>query len=257
MKRWMPLLLILVAAVLPVSCRRSSNETSSTQEKETPAGKHHGASKREDPQSESVIIDNVKVRKDPKGGWFGPSLRDVYLKGEDTPVLFCDSGPAFPTGKLVTIFYREAESKPDSSACRAAVAVIEGEGVWKDGKAITMDELAQMREQEEHFHQENLGYLASGRGEMTFAWRKPKPIGDPCPDTSGAPNDVARRYKGQKCSIVVVYPHDYTPFVFFVNWKVVGVDDAAGGDKDGPSPSPREVIQTITAQYGSKYVVSK
>jgi hypothetical protein len=145
MKRWMPLLLLLVAAVLPVSCRRSSNGTSSTQEN----------------------------------------------------------------------------------------------GL------------------EEHFHDQMLVALGARKGEMTFAWRKPKPIGDPCPNTSGSPSDVARRYRGQKCSIVVVYPNTSIGYVFFVNWKVVGIDNGAGGDKAGPSPSPREVIQTIITKYGSKYVVSK
>jgi len=43
------------------------------------------------------IVDPVKVRKDPKGGWLGSNLRDVYLHGEDSPAVFCGSGPEIPT----------------------------------------------------------------------------------------------------------------------------------------------------------------
>jgi hypothetical protein len=147
----------------------------------------------------------------------------------------------------VTIFYHEVTSKPDSSACKATVAVADGEdAVWKDGKPVTRAELARMREQEEHFVR---WMFPSETSQVVLAWRNPKPIGDPCPDTSGhAPTDIADRYKGQNCSIVVVYDNGY---VMFVNWKVVGRIDATGVEV------ARDVVQTISAQYGSKYVVHR
>ena len=248
---------LIDAAATEEPAPHSNNGTSDTQGNITSTEQHRPLKKEIVPESESGVIDTVKVRKDPKGGWFGPSLRDVYPKGEDKPVLFCDSGPSFPTGKLVTIFYREVESKPDSSACKAAVAVIEGEGVWKDGKAVTQAELAQMREQEVHFINEAFSPLESGRGELTAAWRKPKPIGDPCLDTSGVPEAVSLRYKGQNCSIVVLYPNIRFGYVLFVNWNIVGINDANGDAEFGLSPTPKEVIQTIGAEYGSKYIVSR
>ena len=125
----------------------ASRSMSSSQEGQKPNGKHRALSTEMDPDQKTGVIDSVKMRKDPKGGWFGPKLRDVYPEGEDTPVLFCDSGPSFPTGNLVTVFYREVRSTPDSSACKEAVAVVEGKAVWKDGKPVTMVELAQMKTQ--------------------------------------------------------------------------------------------------------------
>jgi hypothetical protein len=166
------------------------------------------------------------------------------MQGEDTPVLYCDSGPPFPTGKYVTIFYHEVMSRPESSACKAAVAVLDGEATLKDGKPVTLAELARIREQEEHFQ-----HMAFGRQTDNFelAWHKPKPIGDPCPDTSGTPQDVADRYRDQNCSIAVAYDNG---LMLFVNWKVVGIDDAVGAGFGA-----RDVIQIITAKYGGKYVV--
>lgn len=128
MKRWMPLSLLLVASVLFASCRSSSDETSSEE---------HAARKGEtNPGEAYATVDSVKTRSDSKGGWFSAKLRDVYREGEDTPVVYCDSGPSIPTGKTVTIFYVGAKRKPDNPACRKVLGVVEGEGMWKDGKAL-------------------------------------------------------------------------------------------------------------------------
>jgi hypothetical protein len=193
-----------------------------------------------------AVIDTVKGRKDPKGGWFGPKLRDVYKAGDDTPDVFCDSGPSIPTGKEVTIFYYEVLSKSDSSGCKAAVAVVEGYGgSWYHGKAVTAAERAHMIAQEESFVPE---IFALPFTQMGVGWLKAKPIGDPCPDTSGVPDAVRRRYKGQNCSVVVAYSSGYT---LFLNWKVVGLQAPLG------AALVRNVVQSISTERGSKYVVYK
>lgn len=245
MKRWTPLLLLLVATALSLSCSHGTNGALNKDETDKSAGQRDNTIKKH-PDSTDVVIDNVKVHKDPKGGWFGPKLRDVYMHGEDTPVLFCDSGPSFPTGKEVTIFYYEVMSKPDSSACKAAVAVIDGYGgSWYQGKAVTPAERASMIEQEESFVPE---IFAPPFTQMEVGWLKAKPIGDPCPDTSGIPDAVRHRYKGQSCSVVVAYSSGYT---LFLNWKVVGLHAPLG------AALARDVIQSISAERGSKYVVYK
>ena len=232
MNRWTPLLLMLVATSLSLSCSHGSNGALSTDE----SGKSTGQRDMVGELTYTVgVIDTVKVRKDPKGGWFGRKLRDVYMQGEDTPVLYCDAGPSFPTGKQVTIYYQEVMSKPDSTACKAAVTVLDGEGTLEHGKPVTLAELARMREQEEHFIRW-VGLDADRN--MELGWRNPKPIGDPCPDVSGhhSPYDIAQLYKGQNCSVVFVYN---TGYILFVNWKVVGRINQMGPEL------ARDVVQTI------------
>jgi hypothetical protein len=208
-----------------------------------------------EPELNAIIVDAVKVRKDPKGGWFGPKLRDAYPKGEDTPIVYCDSGPSIPTGKPISIFYRMQESKPDSSACRQIIAIVEGEGVWAKGRAMTRAQLYQIRKEEVHFVPQVFLPIFSGPGELTAAWRKPKPIGDPCSDSTGAPAEVAARYKGQNCSLIVEYPRaGGMGYAMFVNWQVVGINDT-NGDDEGLAPSPAQVINTVEAQYGKKYII--
>jgi hypothetical protein len=125
MKRCTLLLLVLAASTLFPCCSHVFNVGSNSGEDENSQGQRDKA-RTDTLEYTGGVIDTVKVRKDPKGGWFGPKLRDVYMQGEDTPVLYCDSGPSFPTGKYVTIFYHETMSKPESSACKAAIAVLEG-----------------------------------------------------------------------------------------------------------------------------------
>lgn len=201
-----------------------------------------GADKTQAPLSAYVQIDTVKTRKDPKGGFFGPSLHDVYPKGEDTPVVFCDSGPEIPTGVRITIFYREVKSTPSSSTCKEAVAVVEGRAEWVDGKPMTKEEILRARDAEEHFIPSEHGWLQS-RHAMQLAWANPKPIGPPCPDTTG---DVAARYKGQKCSIAVV--DSDRERVEFVNWTVTGRLDTASYAAEG-------IIEAIRQKAGPQYVV--
>ena len=89
--------------------------------------------------SRTLTADAVHFRKDPKGGWFGPSLRDVYISGRgDTPEVFCDSGPSVPTGEQVTLFVAYKESTPQSSECTEIFKVVKGEAEWdrEAGKII-------------------------------------------------------------------------------------------------------------------------
>lgn len=189
-----------------------------------------------------VQVDTVKTRKDPKGGFFGPSLRDLYVKGEDTPVVFCDAGPDIPTDVKITIFYREVKSMPSSSACKLAVAVVEGQAEWVDGKPMTREEIARARGAEEHFIPYEHSWLRS-RHVLRMAWANPKPVGPPCPDTTG---DLSQRYKGQKCSIAVVDSIRGT--VEFVNWTVVGRLDTS-------DQATEAVIAAIRDRAGAQYVV--
>jgi hypothetical protein len=256
LKHRTPLLLLICFSFCLASCHSNSNQASNIQGDDASPGQSAEADAREPYQME-LIVDTVKARKDPKGGWFGPKLQDVYPQGHDTPIPFCASGPSIPTQKLVTIFYRQSKSGPDRSACRLAVAVVEGDGTWKNGQAFTTAQLSAMRQQEEHFHPQLFVPINMAPGSMDFSWRRPKPIGPACPDPSGAPSDVARRYKGQACSLVVMYPNTSLGYVMFVNWKVTGIDDAVGADSSGPAPSPRDVVQKISAEYGASYVLSR
>ena len=81
MKRWTPLLLLLVATALSLSCSHGTNGALNKDETDKSAGQRDNTIKKH-PDSTDVVIDNVKVHKDPKGGWFGPKLRDVYMHGD-------------------------------------------------------------------------------------------------------------------------------------------------------------------------------
>lgn len=234
------------------SCKRMTKASDSVPKDAQISG---SPSETTEPASEEIIVDNVKTRKDPKGGWFGPSLRDVYPHGEDTPEQFCDSGPSIPTGKLVTVFYRDMESQPESSACKEVVAVVDGKGVWKDGKAITMADLAGIREHEQHFEHNLLIPIVN---QMDFAWRNPQPIGKPCDGSLlpvQDPSLVEVHTRNQNCSIVIVYQTGlYAGNAAFANWKTVGVKNS-GVDKYGPAPTTSAVIEMIRNQFGSTYVI--
>lgn len=246
------MLSLLAVSTVLVSCHTNSNG---------PLSREEANSRGEmDPAETYVVIDNVKVRSDPKGGWFGPNLRYVYLQGDDTPDLYCDSGPSLPTGKPVTVFFRPIKSTPNSSACDAVVAVVEGRGVWKDGRALNMTELRQLEEVEVHF----IEAIAVPLGNpMELAWQKPKPIGTPCTVVPDAPSwSSAQERESGNCSIVVVYrssevqPWDRNT-VEFVHWNVTGILRGARDASEGPEPIASDVVQKIIDQYGSKYVVFK
>jgi len=197
----------------------------------------------ETPRSAYWKVDTIKTRKDPKGGFFGPSLRDVYLQGQDTPIVFCDSGPDIPTGVRSTIFYREVNSTPSSSGCKKVVAVIEGPGDWVNGKAVTKEQILRERDREEHFIPYAHAWLRS-RNAMELAWANPKPVGPPCPASDG---DLKWRYRGQKCSIAVV--DSGRGRLELVNWTITGRVTTG-------AYSPEQVIEIIREKAGDEYVVA-
>lgn len=88
-------------------------------------------------------MDSIRPHKDPKGGWFGPSLWDIYPKGEDTTEVFCGSGPRVPTGEEITIFFTDKHGTAESSSCRQIIAVAKGRALWDGGagKPIGEEEL--------------------------------------------------------------------------------------------------------------------
>src|SRR5579871_5343563 len=121
-------LVLVVLCLIPVACRRDVVRAVDTTEPNLQAldgdiEELHGN------------FDTIKRTKDPKGGFFGPHLRNGYPRGEDMPVVFCDSGPSIPTGLDVTVFYHTKRSTPDSSKCKLVAGVVKGEGFWKNGKA--------------------------------------------------------------------------------------------------------------------------
>lgn len=148
-------LLLVCASLLSVcSCHQSTNAALPSEGGfDNPT---QSAQKGLEPQGEfEQAIAAVRVRKDPKGsGWFSPKLRDVYTADSDDPTVFCDSGPEFPTGKWVTIFFVYQKGTPDQTACKKAISVFEGEGYWKDGKAVSRDEMLQsIRKQKQQMQQ--------------------------------------------------------------------------------------------------------
>ena len=97
------------------------------------------------PGEDRLVVDTVKTRSDPKGGWFGPKLRDAYPQGRDKPEVYCGSGPDIPVGVRVTVFYRPVRSSPSSSACKQIIAVVEGDAHWADGEAVSEKDLKERR----------------------------------------------------------------------------------------------------------------
>jgi hypothetical protein len=82
-------------------------------------------------RSLTLAAEAVRFRKDPKGGWFGPKLQDIYVSGQgDTPQVFCGSGPSVPTGEQVTLFFVYKESTPQSSQCWQILKIVKGEAEW-------------------------------------------------------------------------------------------------------------------------------
>jgi hypothetical protein len=245
MKRF-TLLLIWALTILLLACRAKTDTASLADNDLEPDG------------SDLLVVDTVKTHKDPKSGWFGPKLRDVYQKGTDTPVLYCDDGPEFPIGKPITVFYVNENSTPEQSPCKKPIGVAEGRAEWINGKAIPEGQIIRIPEQEKHFHDYILVRLDSKlQRKMSPAWNNPSPIGDPCPDVSGAPGDIVERYQRKKCSIIVVNPNGWNNSALFVNWYVTGIDGISGENNSGPSISPDDVLQTITSRYGNKYVVTR
>jgi hypothetical protein len=232
---------VLIVSLATVGCSKHISEQ--------PSSDHPGkaTSEHEEPASLYMVIDTVKAVKDPKGGWFSPSLQNVYQHGEDVAQVFCSSGPSLPTGREVTVFYRDSESTPESTACKRVVAVVDGHGTWYKGRAVTASEMKSIMEHEVHFVRQTFGYATS---RMTLDWRSPKPIGEPCTDLSGSPADVGKRYKGKTCSIAIVYTSASrnAKLIEFVNWQTMGLDQVMD------SASMSDVVKNIEETYGAKYV---
>jgi hypothetical protein len=254
MRKYAAVCFVLLTAF--VGCKsKGAIDKSESLGKASENGQTQGVRDIQQPDEEVAVIDNVKTRKDPKGGWFGPQLRDVYRHGEDTPVIYCDSGPSVPMGKKITIFYRDMPSRPESSACRKVVDIVDGVGTWYKDKAVTQSELHEMRKHEEHFHAAFDGRLADVMGSSYPSWRNPKPVGPPCQEANiaGSPYEVHQRFKGKSCSLVVVFP---TGWVAFLNWNAIGIEGTTGDD-DGLAPSTGQIVDIIRTKYGQDYVKSQ
>ena len=210
---------------------------------------------REPPDRMYITVDSVKSHKDPKAGWFGPSLWDIYPKGEDTAEVFCGSGPHISTGKEITLFFLDKQGTAESSSCRQIIAVAPGEESWdiRAGKPITEKELKAMVEGEDHLVAQWLDDFNRG---LPPSWRNIRPIGPPCTDTSGSPDAVRNRYKNQKCSIAVRYP-DYPskPSILFLNWIVTGPPEITSGTDYSSLVAPDDVLAHIRSSVGANYVV--
>jgi len=199
-----------------------------------------------------LTVDTVRTRKDPKGGWFGPSLWDIYPEGEDTPEVFCGSGPRVPTGEEITLFFIQKPSTAESSSCNQIIGVASGPAEWDDqtGKPITDEELKTRAEGEDHL----ISMWFDGFHDlMDTAWHKIRPVGPPCTDTSGSPQSVADRYRGQKCSIAVEYtdvPPRGETLILFVNWIVTGLVN----DRSNPV-APEDAVANIQSNHGGQYLV--
>jgi len=230
-------------------------------------------------------VDTVKVRKDPKGGWLGPNLRDVYLHGEDSPAVFCGSGPEIPTGEIVSVFSTERPSTPQSSGCEQIFAVAKGIAIWdgearktitkeelrakgiaiadpyvhglsdgKAGKTVTEGELQMKAQQEEHLVGQWYDIIGAS---LPSAWHQIRPVGPPCTDTSGSPDAVRKRYEGQKCSIAIEYPDSpYQPSILFVNWMVTGLLKREEWDPN-PPVMPETAFAYVRSNHGDRYAITQ
>lgn len=211
-----------------------------------------GTPSEHEPTVEMIVVDTVKNVSDPKAGFFGAGLRNVYLHEEDQAKVFCDAGPSIPTGTEITVFFRDVGSTPKSTACKKLIAVIKGEGVWYNGRAISASDLAEIRSNEDHVIPQ---FFGEGSSQTQLAWRNPTPSGKPCPDVAGSPGNFISHSKGTGCSIAVVYTrgpgYDY---VLLLNWNVKGsldeIDPSPGADHD-------QVVRSIGAKYGPQYVIYK
>lgn len=202
------------------------------------------------PKSAHVVVDTIKTRTDPKGGLLTPKLRDVYLSGEDEPIVFCSEGPKIPTGEPVTIFYREQKGTSDQSKCLRVIEVVKGRAQWKDGKAKTSEQIQQEKRVAEHLESQ----LERGSRQLTFAWRETEPVGPPCQDLSGSPYDIKARYERRACSIAVTF--EDIDHVLLLNWKIKGDNRSGGTDERGPAPFVEEVVRQIAKRHGDQYTVT-
>jgi hypothetical protein len=199
----------------------------------------------------NVIVDTVKTEKDPKGGWFSPKIQNVYFQHSDQPVVFCGSGPSIPTGKEITIFTDHRESLPESVECNEIRQIVEGRGYWYKGRGFTEKELGVYLDNEEHL----IGSQTEGgrNHHMLRAWMKATPIGEPCTDVSGDMfNDVPRRNKGKKCSIVML--NEQYGLFMFINWKVVGNINQSQPLDPEHTVLVGDVLNRIATTYGNKYL---
>lgn len=232
---------ILAICLLLSSCNKEQEQKNISSE---------GGASPEPAEYGYVKADTVKKIEDPKAGFFGHRLQNVYPEGEDNPIVFCDSGPSIPLHKPLTIFDDPIPSKPDATACKKIIAIVEGQGVWFQGHAMTIEEAEKIKFSQPRLIKQSFGYEL---GRLTSEWETAQPNGEPCQDVAGAPADYMRERKDSECSIAVVYSGVDSKYVLLLNWKVTGRPNEIGPS----SPTLGEEVARIRQKFGDRYVLRK